>query len=108
MIRKDRPASLFIHIQPFLVQMKNSLVLFDTGLGYSNDKGQLFLHEHIKKAGFDPDDIDMVLMSHLHFDHSGGMIHHVGQSNGTEFSACQLCNSARGMGECLYQYIFFL
>lgn len=75
---KSRPASLFVHIQPFLVQLKNSLVLFDTGLGYSNDKGQLFLHEHIKKAGFDPDDIDMVLMSHLHFDHSGGMIHHLG------------------------------
>jgi len=74
---KDRPASLFIHVQPFLVKLKNSLVLFDTGLGYSNDKGELHLHENIKKAGFRPEDVDMVLMSHLHFDHSGGMIHHV-------------------------------
>jgi len=74
---KDRPASLFIHVQPFLVKLKNSLVLFDTGLGYSNEKGELHLHENIKKAGFRPEDVDMVLMSHLHFDHSGGMVHHV-------------------------------
>jgi glyoxylase-like metal-dependent hydrolase (beta-lactamase superfamily II) len=74
---KSRPASLFVHIQPFLVKLEKSLILFDTGLGYSNDQGQLILHENIKKAGFDPDDIDMVLMSHLHFDHSGGMVHHL-------------------------------
>jgi glyoxylase-like metal-dependent hydrolase (beta-lactamase superfamily II) len=74
---KSRPASLFVHIQPFLVKLENSLVLIDTGLGYSNDKGQLILHENIRKAGFDPDDVDLVLMSHLHFDHSGGMVHHI-------------------------------
>lgn len=74
---KSRPASLFVHIQPFLVKMEKSLVLFDAGLGYSNDKGQLILHENIRKAGFDPDDVDLVLMSHLHFDHSGGMVHDI-------------------------------
>lgn len=72
---KDRPASLFINVQPFLVKLKNDLVLFDTGLGYSDADGKLYLHENIKKAGFNPADVTMVLMSHLHFDHSGGMIH---------------------------------
>jgi len=72
---KDRPASLFIHVQPFLVKMNDLLLLFDTGLGYSNESGELILHENIRKAGFDPDEVDYVLMSHLHFDHSGGMIH---------------------------------
>ena len=72
---KDRPASLFINIQPFLIQLGTTLILCDTGLGYSNQSGTLILHENIRKAGFDPDDVDMVLMSHLHFDHSGGMIH---------------------------------
>ena len=72
---KDRPASLFINVQPFLVKLKNDLVLFDTGLGYSNADGKLYLHENIKKAGFNPADVTMVLMSHLHFDHSGGMVH---------------------------------
>ncbi len=74
---KERPGSLFIHVQPFLVKLKDSLVLLDTGLGYSNEQGQLHLHENIKKAGFSPKDVDMVLMSHLHFDHSGGMVHHL-------------------------------
>ena len=72
---KDRPASLFIHVQPFLVELANSLVLLDTGLGYSDEDGQLILHKNIIKAGFKPDDVELVLMSHLHFDHAGGMIH---------------------------------
>lgn len=73
---KDRPASLFIYVQPFLVKLQSSLILIDTGLGYSNEAGKLILHDNIRKAGFHPDDVDFVLMSHLHFDHSGGMIHH--------------------------------
>ena len=72
---KDRPASLFIHVQPFLVKLADRLILLDTGLGYSDENGELILHKNIRKAGFDPDDISLVLMSHLHFDHSGGMVH---------------------------------
>ncbi|RZK41332.1 MAG: MBL fold metallo-hydrolase [Pedobacter sp.] len=73
---KDRPASLFIHVQPFLVKLDNQLILLDTGLGYSDENGELHLHKNIRNAGFSPDDVDLVLMSHLHFDHSGGMVHH--------------------------------
>jgi len=75
---KDRPASLFIHVQPFLIKLGNQLILLDTGLGYSDENGKLHLHTNIRKAGFDPQDVDLVLMSHLHFDHSGGMVHQVG------------------------------
>lgn len=75
---KDRPASLFIHVQPFLIKLGSQLILLDTGLGYSDENGELHLHKNIKKAGFDPKDVDLVLMSHLHFDHSGGMVHHLG------------------------------
>lgn len=74
---KDRPASLFIHVQPFLVKLNDTLILLDTGLGYSDEQGNMQLHNHIKSAGFEPDDVKMVLMSHLHFDHAGGMVHHL-------------------------------
>ncbi|MGB4775646.1 MAG: MBL fold metallo-hydrolase [Daejeonella sp.] len=72
---KDRPASLFIYVQLFLVKTENNLILLDTGLGYSNTEGKLILHENILKAGFDPNDVSLVLMSHLHFDHAGGMVY---------------------------------
>ncbi len=71
---KDRPGSLFIHIQPFMVKTANDLVILDTGLGYTNESGGLILHDNIRKAGFRPEDVTLVLMSHLHSDHSGGMV----------------------------------
>ncbi len=72
---KDRPASIFVYVQPFLVEFKNKLFLIDTGLGFSDENGELILHKNIRKAGFQPEDIDYVLMSHLHFDHAGGLVH---------------------------------
>ncbi|WP_026896900.1 MBL fold metallo-hydrolase [Daejeonella oryzae] len=71
---EDRPASLFIYVQPFIIKTKNDLIVLDTGLGFKNEDGKLILHENILKAGFKPEDVTLVLMSHLHFDHSGGMV----------------------------------
>jgi len=71
---KDRPASLFIHVNPFLVEMDNELMVLDCGLGYKDTRDELNLHQHIRNAGYDPDDVTMVLMSHLHYDHSGGLV----------------------------------
>lgn len=71
---KDRPASLFIHVNPFLVNTDSDLILFDAGLGFTAPDGELYLHKNIRKAGFDPEQINLVLMSHLHYDHSGGLV----------------------------------
>ncbi|MDB5011998.1 MAG: beta-lactamase domain protein [Daejeonella sp.] len=71
---KDRPASLFIYVQPFLIKTKNDLTILDTGLGFQSTDGTFLLHENVKKAGFDPADVTLVLMTHLHYDHSGGMV----------------------------------
>ncbi|MDB5134204.1 MAG: fold metallo-hydrolase [Mucilaginibacter sp.] len=71
---KDRPGSLFIHVNPFLVKTKNDLIIMDTGLGYKDTRDELLLHQHIRNAGFDPDEVTLVLMSHLHYDHSGGLV----------------------------------
>jgi glyoxylase-like metal-dependent hydrolase (beta-lactamase superfamily II) len=82
---KDRPSSLFIYVQPFLVKTENDLIILDAGLGFRNDTDELIIHENIRKAGFDPDDVSLVLMSHLHFDHSGGMINKTGDSVALSF-----------------------
>jgi len=71
---KDRPASLFIHVQPFLVKTPTDLILFDAGLGFKNNQDELIIHQNIRNAGFDPEDVTLVLMSHLHYDHTGGLV----------------------------------
>jgi glyoxylase-like metal-dependent hydrolase (beta-lactamase superfamily II) len=71
---KDRPGSLFIHVNPFLIKTADDLIVLDTGLGFKDIHGELLIHQHIRNAGFDPDDITLVLMSHLHYDHSGGLV----------------------------------
>ncbi len=67
-----------------LVEAPNALVLIDTGIG--NKYGEKFadiygvlnageptrLEDGIRDAGFDPSDVDIVLSTHLHFDHAGG------------------------------------
>jgi glyoxylase-like metal-dependent hydrolase (beta-lactamase superfamily II) len=71
---KERPGSLFIHVNPFLVKTSGDLILFDAGLGYKDTRDELFLHQHIRNAGFEPEEVTLVLMSHLHYDHSGGLV----------------------------------
>jgi glyoxylase-like metal-dependent hydrolase (beta-lactamase superfamily II) len=71
---RDRPGSLFIHVNPFLVETANELMVLDTGLGYKDTRDELNIHQHIRNHGFDPEDVSLVLMSHLHYDHSGGLV----------------------------------
>ncbi len=71
---RDRPASIFIHVNPFLVKTDSDLILLDSGLGYKDTRDELVIHQHIRNAGFDPDEVSLVLMSHLHYDHSGGLV----------------------------------
>ena len=71
---RERPASLFIHVNPFLVKTENDLIVMDTGLGYKAADGELVLFHQIKAAGYRPEDVTLVLMSHLHYDHSGGLV----------------------------------
>lgn len=70
----ERPGSLFIHVQPFLVKTERDLILFDAGLGFKNNQDELVLHQNIRNAGFEPEEVSLVLMSHLHYDHTGGLV----------------------------------
>lgn len=71
---QDRKGSLFIHVQPFLLQTEKDLILMDAGLGFKNPNGELTLHDNIRKAGFEPEEVTLILMSHLHNDHTGGLV----------------------------------
>lgn len=71
---KSRPASLFVQVNPFLIVSTVGLILCDAGLGMRTEDDELMIHRNIKKLGFDPEDVKYVLMSHLHKDHTGGLV----------------------------------
>ncbi|MBE8713346.1 MBL fold metallo-hydrolase [Sphingobacterium hungaricum] len=71
---KDRPGSLFIHVHPFLIESNDGLILCDAGLGFRTENDELLIHENIKKLGFEVEDVKHVLLSHLHRDHTGGLV----------------------------------
>ncbi len=64
--------SLLVEVQPFLIKTKHKLILIDTGLGF-NKNNKLQLHQNIIDAGFSPNDVNQVFISHLHKDHAGGI-----------------------------------
>lgn len=56
-------------INTFLLKTKDKTVLFDTGTGLG---GKAI--ENLKAAGIDPDKIDIVIITHMHGDHVGGLV----------------------------------
>lgn len=70
----SRPTgSLLVEIQPFAVITSQDILVLDTGLGFSID-GKLQIHQNLSQAGINPEDVSKVLLSHLHKDHSGGIM----------------------------------
>ncbi|MBN1330326.1 MAG: MBL fold metallo-hydrolase [Candidatus Heimdallarchaeota archaeon] len=55
------------HGQSFLISINKKNILFDTG---SNGK---YLLDNMKKLHVDPAEIDTVILSHGHYDHTGGI-----------------------------------
>ncbi len=73
-VMKDRsPGSLLVEIQPFLVITSTDKIILDTGLGFKNEQGQMQIHQNLSAHGIRPEDITIVLLSHLHKDHAGGI-----------------------------------
>ncbi len=73
-LQERTKGSLLVEIQPFLLITDDEKILLDTGLGFTNSEGEMQIHELLKKNGVHPEEITKVLMSHLHKDHSGGML----------------------------------
>lgn len=72
-----------IAARSLLIEDRDRLILIDTGLGNKQTKkffgyyhlwGSHSLSGSLEKAGFSPDDITDVFLTHLHFDHCGGSI----------------------------------
>ncbi|MBD2069555.1 MBL fold metallo-hydrolase [Leptolyngbya sp. FACHB-671] len=61
-------------INTFLIDTGDKQVLIDTGVGqlFGGQGGKLQLS--LEAAGYTPDEIDMILLTHIHSDHSGGLV----------------------------------
>ncbi len=68
-----------------LVEDGDRRILFETGIGaffppqlrdrFGVQEERHVLLDSLQKAGFSHEDVDCVVLSHLHFDHAGGLLH---------------------------------
>jgi glyoxylase-like metal-dependent hydrolase (beta-lactamase superfamily II) len=85
-IAPDARNRIPLALRCLLVEAPQALVLVDTGIGnkedekfrdifgVDNDGEPTRLENAIRAAGFEPHDVDIVLNTHLHFDHAGGNV----------------------------------
>ncbi len=66
-------------LKPLLIETDDDIILVDTGIGelpephkkfYQTENPQPLLH-HVKKEGFTPEDVTIIINTHLHMDHTG-------------------------------------
>jgi len=78
----DKEHRLLQALNCLLVETPAGRVLVETGIGERiDDKGRAmrayqgpWIVPALKTAGFEPGTVDVVAMSHLHFDHAGGLL----------------------------------
>lgn len=59
---------------PVLVERGDQLALIDTGMGpMGRANGMGLLRGRMAEAGYSPEDVDLVVLTHLHGDHIGGL-----------------------------------
>jgi len=83
-IPADERNRIPLQMRCLLVETPEALVLIDTALGnkesdkfadiygIENAGSPTRLEDSLRLAGFEPEDVDIVIDTHLHFDHAGG------------------------------------
>jgi len=80
----DEKNRITLACRALLVQEPNRNILLETGIGaffepamrerFGVEESQHVLLDSLRQAGLTHEDIDVVIISHLHFDHAGGLL----------------------------------
>ena len=69
------PPKFDASVAGFLVNTGQKLILVDTGFGhFGKYTGTGRLMANLRAAGYRPEQVDLVLLTHLHLDHIGGLL----------------------------------
>ncbi|MDQ1086710.1 MBL fold metallo-hydrolase [Siphonobacter sp. SORGH_AS_1065] len=63
-----------VSVNAYVIKHGSKLILIDAGAGSSMGSSLGQLPVHLKRAGYDPSQIDVVLLTHIHADHSNGLL----------------------------------
>ncbi len=83
-IEPDERNRIPLACRALLVEDEGRLILFEAGIGaffppqlrdrFGVQEDRHVLLDNLEKAGFAHEDVDCVVLSHLHFDHAGGLL----------------------------------
>ncbi len=69
------PADAFkAYFTPTLVNTGSELILFDTGVGEGGRPARGNMRAALESAGYTPEQVDVVVITHMHPDHIGGLM----------------------------------
>ncbi|WP_174238694.1 MBL fold metallo-hydrolase [Pedobacter sp. L105] len=63
-----------VSVNAYLIKTKDRLILVDAGTAELYGPTLGHLSESIKRAGYSPEQVDVVLITHIHTDHTGGLM----------------------------------
>ena len=79
----DEENSFPVPVHPVLAEVDGKRILVETGMGDKHERAGKFarfwgidqpatIHQELAALGIAPEEIDVVILTHLHFDHAGG------------------------------------
>lgn len=74
---RDAPPRLTVNA--FVIETNRNTILVDSGGGSTTVYSMGLLPENLKAAGYAPEDFDIVLATHIHPDHTSGLLNPAGE-----------------------------
>jgi glyoxylase-like metal-dependent hydrolase (beta-lactamase superfamily II) len=94
---------------PLLIETPEKKILVDTGLGYfwegkHRDIYAVEMQDPLEGTPFRPEDVDLVVLTHLHFDHTGGSTRREGDRWVATYPGATYLVQQRELADALYPH----